>query len=462
MSEIKFTLRSSNLLPGALAALAAAALLCPSAAWSQERGRLLSVETGGDAAASSVELVGDRPLSFTTLKLREPPRVVVDFAETELAGAAGEVEVGDGTVRRVAIAAAGQKTARVVIELMAEAEFDVRAHGNRVEVRIPRIAPLLAKAEPPGATPPSGSEPPAPAPPVAPQDQVVPPAAAAPGAPAGLPAESETEKRASLPTVALVGSGGKAAPPAAGEGSAEEPTAAAKQAAPERPLTAAEKSAAEDRAKVEKAATAIQAARERRLAVAEKVAADQRAKTEKVAAARRAAQDRKQAAAEKLAADQRAAQEKSAARRAAAEKAAAEKRVAATARTDAADKPAVRSLSAVRPQRKLATAGSRHSITGIGFRPSGGGEVIVRSDHPLEYGVSVDGAAVVLHLPGASIPLANNRHPLDTRFFNGPVQRVVPLAVEGGTDLRIELQGRADYQLAQSGSVLTVTFSAPR
>jgi hypothetical protein len=92
----------------------------------------------------------------------------------------------------------------------------------------------------------------------------------------------------------------------------------------------------------------------------------------------------------------------------------------------------------------------------------GAGEVIVRSDHPLEYGVSGEADAVLLHLPSAGIPVANNRRPLDTRFFNGPVQRVVPLAAADGTDLRIELRGHAEYQLAQSGTVLTVTFSQPR
>jgi hypothetical protein len=69
---------------------------------------------------------------------------------------------------------------------------------------------------------------------------------------------------------------------------------------------------------------------------------------------------------------------------------------------------------------------------------------------------------VLLHLPSTAIPVANNRRPLDTQFFAGAVQRVVPLPVEGGTDVRIELRERAEYQLAQSGSVLTVTFSAPQ
>ena len=88
--------------------------------------------------------------------------------------------------------------------------------------------------------------------------------------------------------------------------------------------------------------------------------------------------------------------------------------------------------------------------------------MIVRSDGPLEYGISGEGNSVLLHLPSTAIPLPNNRRPLDTQFFAGAVQRVVPMPVAGGTDVRIELRERAEYQLAQSGSVLTVTFSSPR
>jgi hypothetical protein len=85
--------------------------------------------------------------------------------------------------------------------------------------------------------------------------------------------------------------------------------------------------------------------------------------------------------------------------------------------------------------------------------------VIIRSDRPLEYGVSGEENAVLIHFPHSSIARANDRRPLDTRVFGGPVRRVVPLQVRGGTDLRIELHGPADYHLEQSGSVLTITFS---
>ena len=83
----------------------------------------------------------------------------------------------------------------------------------------------------------------------------------------------------------------------------------------------------------------------------------------------------------------------------------------------------------------------------------------VRSDRPLEYGVTSEEHAVLLHLAGAAIPVANNRRPLDTSFFGGPVERIVPLVVPGGIDVRIELREKTAFALQQSGDVLTLTFS---
>jgi hypothetical protein len=302
-----------------------------------EHGRVLAVRKGGDDRTSGVIITGDRPLTFTTLKLLSPPRVVVDFAETEVAAEQLELEIADGTLRRAAVAQAGSRTARLVIELVADAEFDIRTDGTEVEVRVPRPAPL----------------------------------AAAP------PPDAEAEKVASLPKVSLVGSK-PAVPPEPVDPPAERPDGAA-----------------------------------------EKAEAGKKALTDK--------------------------------------------RVAERSR-----KPGEKAPPAVAPKEprdrtpaKMAMSVARH-ITGIGFRPISGGEVIVRSDQPLEYGVTGDGSAVLLHLPSTAIPVPNNRRPLDTRFFDGAVRRVVPLAVAGGTDVRIELRERTEYQLAQTGSVLTVTFSSPR
>ncbi len=299
-------------------------------------GRLLSVRPVGGPDATLVQLDADQPLSFTTLKLAGPPRVVVDLAETAVAGVAAEQEVGDGAVRRIAVAAAGAHTARVVIELAGDVDFDVRASGNRIEVRVPRAA-ALARSDSGGAsvvdsaeatTTASASATATPSPTAT--ANTTPSAATSTSDPA--PAEiPEVRERAGLPTVSLVGSGR----PESTEG---------------RPAAIAERT-------------------------------------------------------------------------------------------------------------KPAPAKGHAAITGIGFRPQFGGEVIVRSDRPLQYGVSSSDRAVLLHLPNAAIPVANNRRPLDTRFFGGPVQRVVPHEVKGGTEVRIELREPAEVHLNQSGSLLTVSFT---
>lgn len=381
---MKRTASSLPLLALAVAAQASAA----------QKGHVLAVHSAADAQSSSVYVLADRPLSFTTLKLSGPPRVVVDFADAGISAQDRELAVNDGVIRRVALKQAGSHTARLVIELSQDAEFDVQALDKRIEVRLPRTPSQVAAATP-GKGEVGQAAPAAPAEKAAGKNDVA--QAAAPAAPAEktarkddvgqgapvAPAEKtasaepadEAEKRASLPKVALVG---PHEVPKATE-SAQEPAApqdTGSSAAVEKPQPPAE-----------------------------------------------------------------------------------------SASDATASAPAASGAASSTPpgnQRKLAVKGQRRSITGIGFRPVRGGEVIVRSDRPLEYGVSGDARAVLLHLPSAAIPLANNRRPLDTRFFDGPVERVVPLAVADGTDVRIELKSGAEYQLEQAGSVLTVTFAPSR
>ncbi|GAC1607630.1 MAG: hypothetical protein NVS4B10_22770 [Myxococcales bacterium] len=99
------------------------------------------------------------------------------------------------------------------------------------------------------------------------------------------------------------------------------------------------------------------------------------------------------------------------------------------------------------------------AIHGIGFRPLGQGVVLVRSDRAVEYSVTRTDREVLLHLAAATIAVANNRRPLDTRVFGGPVERIVPLYSRGGTDLRIELRETTEFQVEQVAGLLTVTFT---
>jgi hypothetical protein len=485
----------------------------------EDHGRLVGVRAGGDETSSAVELLGDRPLSFTTLQLQSPPRVVVDFADTDVAGAPAELSVEDGTIRRVAAAPAGARMARVVIELMEDAEFDVRAKGNRVEVRVPRIPPkalLAAKAAPkvappgprPAAESPAQLAESAPSPRVEqaqlasdprveqtareqiaqtdsrvePRDQRAgdadqpvaqaesaqaqpsqqmdsPRSADAPPSEAPHPLtaeEAEAQKRASLPTVSL----------------GEKP----RPAQPPRPLTAAEKKRLAQEQLLEEQ-------REHKRLVAEAEAQKRRERAEKLAAQKRAAEEAKhKPASEKRTTKKLAVAEKS---RGAAESEAdrlaraqdQERRLLeasrdaaiAKAREEAAAEERRRSagldgdhraepLRRSEPARRAADG--RIAISGIDFRPVGRGEVVVRSAGRIGYSTEDVDTAVILHLPGTDIPRASDRHTLDTQFFGGPVERVVPVLVPGGIDLRIELRERAAYRLSQSGEALVVTFSA--
>ncbi|TMB30011.1 MAG: AMIN domain-containing protein [Deltaproteobacteria bacterium] len=401
--------------------VACCALALALGAAAEEQGRLVGVRARADAKASTVEIDGDRPLSFTTMKLLSPPRVVVDFADTDVAAEPRELEIEDGTLRRAAVAQAGSRTARVVIELAVDAEFDVRAEGNRVEVRVPRPG-AVAEAEPHGE-----------------------------GA-----GDAEAEKVASLPKVSLVGS--KPAQPPEDGRTDRQRTAAEKAEALKKTLAEQRKREAEEKA-----------ARKLALKNGRKVGprAAPKPPPEPAAQVDRAVPQSSPDPAAKV---ERPVAEPSPEGAAKLERAPqvtpptpAAKLETPQPETAPAPPPAVAEKppeqAPARPKTRAAMAGERH-ITGIGFRPIQGGEVIVRSDHPLEYGVSDDAGAVLLHLPSAAIPLPNNRRPLDTRFFHGAVERVIPMPVPGGTDVRIELRQHAEYQLAQNGSVLTVTFAA--
>ena len=392
--------------------LACGALALALGAAAEEQGRVLGIRAHGDDRASSVEIDGDRPLSFTTMKLLSPPRVVVDFADAEIAAEERELEIEDGTLRRAAIAQAGLRTARIVIELAVDAEFDVRADGKRVEVRVPR----------PGAV-----------------------------ATADAPADGEAEKVASLPKVSLVGS---------------KPPQPPEDAAASRPRTLAEKAEALKKTLAEQRHREAEEKAARKLGrkSGAKVAMKQPAQPQPKPAPEPAVDS---AAKTVAAMEPPTVEPPPAMEPPAAPKAPAAAETPAAPKTPAGPKPPAAVERTAEPADAPSVAPSHpaargHRITGIGFRPVRGGEVIVRSDQPLEYGVSDDASAVLLHLPSAAIPLPNNRRPLDTRFFGGAVQRVVPMLVPGGTDVRIELREHAEYQLAQTGSVLTVTFSAPQ
>jgi len=231
------------------------------------------------------------------------------------------LSVDDGTVVRVATAQAGQRTARVVIELAGDAEFDVRAQGNRVQVRVPRLTPVVADATSPRTAEPSA-----------------------------VPQETPADRKA------------------------REQKSASWLRKKERPLRSRLHASAGSPRPKSRGRQAGQSREGRRRP--------------------EGPPDRRRRRGRRPKARGRGSQAK----------AATAKATEAKAKTPP-------------PPRKLAMAGARHSITGIGFRPIGAGEVIVRSDHPLEYGVTGQGDSVLLHLPSAAFRSRTTGAP-STRDFS--------------------------------------------
>lgn len=414
---------------GGVPAAARAAAPAPGTASAPGPGQILGLRARPDAGGSLVEVLSDRPLSFTTLRLNAPARVVLDFADAEIvSGVPAEQEVEDGTVRRIGAATAGARTARVVIELAGEVEFDVRSAGPRLEVRLARARRPVASATPAGeddaAGPASGRAAPGASPSAVAQEQAVPLVLAA--APEAAPGDGS-----SAPAAARI-----EAPPAPAPPRIEVPPSPAALGieAPPSPAVARVESPRVARDPARDAAEALRE-REKRASLP----------TVSIAGPGAAAPSAGTAAAAPRVADAPPAL------------AAGSEQVAPVSSGGAAG----RAPSAGPPPEATAAHGPRRpaAISGIGFKPQGQGVVLVRSDRAVEYSVTRSDREVLLHLAAATISVANNRRPLDTRFFGGPVERIVPVASAAGTELRIELRESAEFEVQQTAGLLTVTFT---
>ena len=424
-------------------------------------GHIVGLQARADSSATVVEVLADRPLSFTTLRLTAPSRVVLDFAETELFAVPAEIVVEDGTVRRIGAAAAGARTARVVIELAAEAEFDVHAVGPRLDVRISRARPAVASrpsaaAEPgPAPSPAADQADPSPAP-VARTEAVSPPlivlpaedpetAAPAPAAPAAGPVEPPSAP-AAAPAPAIPVPTQVEAPPAPAVARVEAPPAptVARVEAPPAPAVARVE------APPAPAVARVEAASPPPAAPARLPAAD-----EPAAAATREREKRASLPTVSIGGNGSPAQDAATAPAEPPKAARADSRVA-----KAPPEPSSNAISSVAPPKgKARRMGKIAAIRGIGFRPEGQGVVLVRSDGPVEYSVTRGDRQVLLHFESATISVANNRRPLDTRVFGGPVERIVPVASAASTEVRIELREATEFQVQQTAGLLTVTFT---
>ncbi|MCC7380660.1 MAG: AMIN domain-containing protein [Deltaproteobacteria bacterium] len=129
-----------------------AALLLLGAADSEPLSKLGKVAIESSESEVVVRLTGSKTPDFTSFTMKDPFRVVVDWAGSTLSGVPADKEVGQGLVRRISskqFESESEHLSRVTIELARETEFRFATEGKQVLVRFKNVA--LPPPEPPPA-----------------------------------------------------------------------------------------------------------------------------------------------------------------------------------------------------------------------------------------------------------------------------------------------------------------------
>ncbi|TGU70651.1 type IV pilus secretin family protein [Geomonas terrae] len=95
---------------------------------------------------SSVELISDKPLTYTSYKSGEPSKIIVDISQTEPGGVSSPIEVNRGSVKRVDVErqpVGGSVLTRVSVVLTHDVDFFVAtdpADKSKLMITLPREA----------------------------------------------------------------------------------------------------------------------------------------------------------------------------------------------------------------------------------------------------------------------------------------------------------------------------------
>lgn len=105
------------------------------------------------------------------------------------------------------------------------------------------------------------------------------------------------------------------------------------------------------------------------------------------------------------------------------------------------------------------TAGP-HALTDLGYRYfAGTSRVYIRLDSEVRYRQRMRGKRLfVVELLNTKVPLKNNLHALDTRYFGGAVTRVQAVPVGANTEIRIQLSHATSWRLRREPQILNVDF----
>ncbi len=529
------------------------ALALPLSASAANLRRLEKVELSGTGIATALAITTDGPANWTSFKLSEPTRIVLDFPETVATAQSYEV-ASDDPVTRWSIEVLGDPrspTARLTVQLARDADYLVTSHGSTITLKLrPATArPLVALATERARAQPAS----APAPSAttgwstkkraaiearldakakteaadvaaakrleakrkadqaarrAAQEKAREAAQLAAKKKAEAAAHAEAKRRADEAARRSAQEKARKAAQLAAKKTAEAAARAeAKRRADEAARRAAQEKARQEAklAANEKAEAAARAEAKRRADEAAKRAARQKARQEAKLAAKKKAEAEARAEAKRRAdeAAKRAAREKArkAARLAAKEQAEAEARAEAKRRADEAAKHAAREKArkaaqlaakeqaeaearaeakrkadeaakrrAARAARKAEAVSGRRAakprrtlarLRPLGFRrmATGDAEILIRTSAPVPFALDTQARdQCSVELEDTVIDVANNRLPLDTRYFDTAVARVAPHAnrAHRRVSIEIDLSHPAICAVRAAGSSLRV------
>lgn len=88
-----------------------------------------------------VEVEAEEPMIYTTFRLSDPDRLVIDMAEVDLSRFSNEIQVESGPIRAIRPASGGgSNVSRLEFELSGVVETDVRTEGLNLVVEVTQIA----------------------------------------------------------------------------------------------------------------------------------------------------------------------------------------------------------------------------------------------------------------------------------------------------------------------------------
>jgi colicin import membrane protein len=438
-----------------------------------------------------VRLTGSKTPDFTSFTMRDPFRVVVDWAGSVIAGVPAEKPLSSGLVRKISskqFESESEHLSRVTIELARETEFKFETEGKQVVIRFRNVelpppppepapqpvvaankveeipeGPLTEPTELPKPPPPPVAKP-APKPePVAVVAKVEPPKPAPQVIEAPKPAPQIAEAPKPAPQIAeapkpapQIAPAPPPAPPApiAKAAPLPPPQIAAKPAPAPVPVAAALAPAKKSDVKDVLLRTASSHDPQPMMEVPPKVPQKSEPASKRLAAwkpEQRAAQPR--ASAPELPAAPKKNDPIMLAQAVPQQKQRDAKMILAQAEGTPAPAPEAKAAA------DDFDPGPR-VMTYIGFKQkAAGSEVFVRCDGKARYRAEKVGDRLVLELYDTKVNVKNNERPLDTSFFKTSVTKVQAVPAGKNTRVEIDLRESAPYEVKRFGSTISVEFA---